>query len=147
LLFHSEEEGGYEYASDHQHSENGGQEHQLESGVLYQPLGGEATNDSTTGSTVPLCEAVAEGPCARSVPDDHSPDVESECNETGQHCPGHRGGGRRGGGSINPTQICEGAGFGFAVAVVVKVATGPAGAVATVACGVAGAVHLVKEIL
>lgn len=25
-------------------------------------------------------------------PDDHSPDIESTCNKTGQDCPGHRGG-------------------------------------------------------
>jgi hypothetical protein len=88
------EYGGYEYASDHQHAESGDEEHQLGSGVLYQPLGGESASGDTTSSTVPLCEAVANGPCARSVPDDHSPNVQSECNRTGQHCSGHRGGGR-----------------------------------------------------
>jgi hypothetical protein len=29
-------------------------------------------------------------------PDDHSPDVESTCNKTGQDCPGKRGGGHGG---------------------------------------------------
>jgi hypothetical protein len=57
-------------------------------------MGGESTSDGTPSSTVPLCEAVEQGPCARSVPDDHSPNVESECNRTGQDCSGHRGGGR-----------------------------------------------------
>jgi hypothetical protein len=147
MLRGPQEEGEYEYASYHQHAESGNEEHHLESGVLYQPLGAEAASNGTTSSTVPLCEAVANGPCARSVPNDKNKNDDSKCNETGQDCSGHRGGGRRGGGSINPTRICEGAGFGLAVAVVVKVATGPAGAVATVACGVAGAVHLVKEIL
>jgi hypothetical protein len=140
-----QEEGEYEYASYHTGPESG-VEPDLDSGVLYQPLEGKVSG-STAGSTVPLCEAVANGPCARSVPSDKSKNDESQCNKTGQHCSGKRGGGRRGGGSINPTQICEGAGFGAAVAIVVKVATGPVGAVATVACGVAGAVHLVKEIL
>jgi hypothetical protein len=94
-----QEEGGYEYASYKQHAESGNEEHQLGSGVLYQPLGGEATSDGTTSSTVPLCEAVAQGPCARSVPDDHSPNVQSECNRTGQHCSGHRGRAHRSGGN------------------------------------------------
>jgi hypothetical protein len=30
-------------------------------------------------------------------PDDHSPRVESQCNKTGQDCPGKRGGGKGGG--------------------------------------------------
>jgi RHS repeat-associated protein len=33
------------------------------------------------------------------APDDHTPRVESECNRTGQECPGHRGG--KGGGKNN----------------------------------------------
>lgn len=89
-----EEEGEYEYASYH-HGESGDEEHQLGSGVLYQPLDGETTSDGTTSSTVPLCEAVVQGPCARSVPDDHSPNVQSECNRTGQHCSGRRSGPRK----------------------------------------------------
>ncbi len=141
-----EEESEYEYAANHHGSASGKEEHHIESGVLYQSLGGEAAGNGPTGSTIPLCEAVAGGPCAHSVPCDKCKGHQSQCNTTGQHCSGKRGGGRGGGGGINPTQICEGAGFGLAVAVVVKVATGPAGAVATVACGVAGAVHLVKEI-
>jgi hypothetical protein len=89
-----QEEGEYENASYH-HGESGDEEHQLGSGVLYQPIGGATTSDGTTSSTVPLCEAVAQGPCARSVPDDHSPNVQSECNRTGQHCSGRRGGPRK----------------------------------------------------
>jgi hypothetical protein len=42
------EEGEYEYASYHQHSGSGTEEHNLESGVLYQPLGGEAASNGTT---------------------------------------------------------------------------------------------------
>lgn len=30
-------------------------------------------------------------------PDDHSPNAESQCNKTGQGCPGERGGGKGGG--------------------------------------------------
>ena len=30
-------------------------------------------------------------------PDDHTPKIESQCNKTGQDCPGHRGGGHGGG--------------------------------------------------
>jgi hypothetical protein len=90
-----EEEGEYEYAAYHPHAESGTEEHHLESGVLYESLGGEAAANGATSSTMPLCEAVAEGPCARLVPDDHSPNVQSQCNRTGQHCSGHRGGGRR----------------------------------------------------
>jgi len=88
--------------------------------MLYQPLGGEAASDGTTGSIVPLCEAVANGPCARSVPNDKNKNDDSKCNETGQHCSGHRGGGHGGGGSINLNRICEGAGFGLAVKLVAK---------------------------
>jgi hypothetical protein len=79
-----QEEGEYEYAAYHHSGESGTEEHHIETGVLYQPLGGEATANGTTSSTMPLCEAVAEGPCARLVPDDHSPNVQSECNRTGQ---------------------------------------------------------------
>jgi hypothetical protein len=87
----------YEYVSDRQGAESGNHEVHIESGVLYQPLGREAGGESTVhlGSTMPLCEAVAEGPCARLVPDDHSPNIQSQCNRTGQHCSGHRGSGRR----------------------------------------------------
>jgi hypothetical protein len=93
-----QEEGEYEYVSDHQHFENGNEVHRLGSGVLYQPLGGDSASNGTTGFPIPLCEATAQSPCARSVPDDHSPNVQSEFNRTGQHCSGHRGGGRGGGG-------------------------------------------------
>jgi RHS repeat-associated protein len=96
-----EEEGGYEYVSDGQSAESGNQQTHSESGVLYQPLGSaEAAGEKPPhlGSTTPLCEGVDEGPCARLVPDDHSPDIESECNKTGQQCSGHRGGGHAGGG-------------------------------------------------
>ncbi len=78
--------------------------------------------------------------------DDNGPDVESECNKTGQGCSGHRGGGSGGGGSVNLNGICEGAGFGAAIKVVTKQALGPAGTVVTVACGVYGGVELVKQL-
>jgi hypothetical protein len=143
----NKEEGEYEYAADQQGAGNSVYEPTIESGVLYQPLGGEAAGSGTASSTIPLCEGVAGGPCAHSVPCDKCKGHQSQCNTTGQHCSGKRNGGGGGDkGSVNPTQICEGAGFGVAVAVVVKVATGPAGVVATVACGVDGAIHLVKEI-
>jgi RHS repeat-associated protein len=100
-----EEEGENEYVSDHQRSESGNQEHRYESGVLYQPLDGEAAPNGTASSTIPLCEAVANSPCARSVPDDHSPDVESECNRTGQGCSGHRGGGHTGQGHVTVRDV------------------------------------------
>ncbi len=89
-----EEEGEYEYISDHG-GESGKEEHHIESGVLYRPLGGKAVAAGTSGATMPLCEAVAEGPCARLVPDDHSPNIQSQCNRTGQDCSGHRGSRRR----------------------------------------------------
>jgi hypothetical protein len=84
-LTRQEEEGGYEYASNH-HSESGTEEAHIESGVLYQPLGGEAASNGTTRSTIPLCEAVANGPCARAVPNDKNKNDNSKCNETGQDC-------------------------------------------------------------
>jgi RHS repeat-associated protein len=80
-----EEEGEYEYAS-YKPGESGQDEHHLESGVLYQPLGGEAASNGTTSSTIPLCEAIASGPCARSVPNDKNKNDDSKCNETGQDC-------------------------------------------------------------
>jgi RHS repeat-associated protein len=142
------EEGGGEgeYISYPHGAESGPEEHHTESGVLYQPLGGEAAGNGTTSSTIPLCEAGAGAPCAHSVPCDKCKGRQSQCNISGQHCSGKRGG-RGPGGSLNPVQICEGAGLGAAVAFVVKVATGPVGAVATVACGVAGGIQLVKELL
>jgi hypothetical protein len=138
-----QEEGEYEYASYKQHSESGTEEHQLGSGVLYQPLGGEGASDGTTSSTVPLCEAVVQGPCARSVPDDHSPNVQSECNRTGQHCSGHRGGGRsRNEGLRN---ACEMVGIGISIAgfpedipaIAAKIMSG-GGAAAAAACRAIG---------
>jgi RHS repeat-associated protein len=56
-----EEEGGYEYASDHQGGERGSKpEARLESGVLYQPLPEAAIGDGEAGSgnksVAPLCE-------------------------------------------------------------------------------------------
>jgi RHS repeat-associated protein len=100
-----EEEGEYEYASYKHGAESGNEEHQLGSGVLYQPLDAETSsnNPAGSGSVMPLCEAVASGPCAQSVPDDHSPNVQSQCNRTGQHCSGRRGGGRGGGGNAGDT--------------------------------------------
>jgi hypothetical protein len=142
-----QEEGEYEYVS-YRGAESGNEEDHVETGVLYQSLNGEAISKAgTAGSTTPLCEAVAEGPCARLVPDDHSPNRQSACNRTGQHCSGHRGGGHGGGGSINVNRICEGAGLGAAIKVVAKQALGPAGTAVTVACAVYGGVQLVKVIL
>jgi hypothetical protein len=135
--------------------------HSSTPGLLYQPLVTEAASDGATGWTVPLCEAVAQGPCARSVPDDNSPDVESQCNKTGQSCGtsrcaqygGHLNKGRicvgvvRHTGGINGNRICEAAGAVGAVAIVAKQALGPPGTAVTVACGVYEGVRLVKEIL
>lgn len=66
-----QEEGGYEYAADHQGTENGKQESHLETGVLYQPLP-ETTSGSEAGSgnnsVVPLCEpgsSSSDRSCAR----------------------------------------------------------------------------------
>jgi hypothetical protein len=91
-----QEESEYEEYASYKHAESGKEEHHLESGVLYQSLGGEASGEREAhpGSVMPLCEAVAEGPCARLVPCGHCKGApESECNKTGQHCSGHRGGG------------------------------------------------------
>jgi RHS repeat-associated protein len=80
-----EEEGEYEYVSDRHDAEGGQEEHHIEPAILVQPLsgedeqntgqllevkggpGGEAAGESTTrlGSTIPLCTAGSEGPCAR----------------------------------------------------------------------------------
>jgi RHS repeat-associated protein len=60
-----EEEGGYEYISDH----GGKEEHHVEPAILVQSLSGEESGSgegaTTFGSPVPLCEAGSEGPCAR----------------------------------------------------------------------------------
>ncbi|MGH2853808.1 MAG: RHS repeat-associated core domain-containing protein, partial [Solirubrobacteraceae bacterium] len=129
-----EEEGEYagEYVSDHS-GESGNEEHHIEPGVLYQSLGREATGKGASGSTTPLCEAVAEGPCARLVPDDHSPNVQSQCNRTGQHCSGRRGSGRRPsrGGGIG--DVCHASPF----AALIGAATGPVGAVIGIGVAVA----------
>ncbi len=90
-----EEEGEYEYIVDHHVGEHGKERSRVEPAILVQPLsGGELRHNSglVGGSSVPLCEAVSEGPCARLVPDDHSPNVQSTCNRTGQDCPGRRSG-------------------------------------------------------
>jgi len=97
-----EGEGEGEYASYKRSGESGDQEHQLGSGVLYQPLRSEASSDGTGSSTVPLCEAVASGPCARSVPNDKNKNVNSKCNNTGQDC-GRRRRARGGGGNAGDT--------------------------------------------
>jgi RHS repeat-associated protein len=65
-----EEEGGYEYAAYHTAhgaKPEGSEEHHAEPAILVQPLGGEAAGESTTrlGSTIPLCTAGSERPCAR----------------------------------------------------------------------------------
>ncbi len=59
-----QEEGSYEYASDHGGSGKEGEAH-LESGVLYQPLSGNSEGSSSLGSVVPRCEAGSERPCDR----------------------------------------------------------------------------------
>jgi hypothetical protein len=94
------EYGGYEYAAYHQRPESGNEQHQLGSGVLYQPLGKEAADAGSAGSRVPLCEDGQSGTCAQMVPCDHCKSHQSECNRTGQHCSGRRnhGGGGDGGG-------------------------------------------------
>jgi RHS repeat-associated protein len=103
-----EEEGEYEYVSNRHGGESSTEEHHIESGVLYQPLSWEGAGKGAVRATTPLCEAVAEGPCARLVPDDHSPNVQSACNRTGQHCPGRRGSGRRvPGGSGSPWEPAD----------------------------------------
>jgi hypothetical protein len=110
-VFRAQEEG--EYVSNHQGGESGGEEHHIESGVLYQPLGGEAASEgSTAGSITPLCEAVAEGPCARSVPDDKTKNENSKCNEMGQDC-----GRRRSRHSLNEglKNACDVAGVGISI--------------------------------
>jgi hypothetical protein len=67
LLRWSEEEGWYEEAAYHP-GQGGQQEAQMESGVLVQPLNGEegggGRKAAMPGSTVPLCKAGVEGPCA-----------------------------------------------------------------------------------
>ncbi len=97
---YEEEEGEYEYVANHHGAERGKEEGHMEGGVLYQPLGEEAGGEVTThlGATIPLCEAVAERPCARLVPCAHCKGApESQCNKTGQHCGGRRGGVRESG--------------------------------------------------
>jgi RHS repeat-associated protein len=65
-------------------------------------------------------------------PDDHSPNVQSECNRTGQHCSGRRGNGRRtkGGGIGDP---CNAAVFGQLGAAV----AGPVGILVGMGIGLA----------
>jgi RHS repeat-associated protein len=148
-----EEEGGEEYEYVSSRGSEGSDAGHMESGVLYQPLRGKENTGETGlafGSTVPLCEAGAEGPCARSVPCDKCKERVSQCNKTGQHCSGKKNKGANnagGGGSINIDRICEVAGLGGAAKLVAKQSLGPAGTAVTVACAVDGGVKLVKEIL
>ncbi len=63
-----EEEGGYEYISDHGGTKGGKEETHIEPAILVQPLNGEAgkgEETATLGSAVPLCKAGSEGPCGR----------------------------------------------------------------------------------
>jgi RHS repeat-associated protein len=64
---YEEEEGEYEEAAYHPGA-RGQEEAHSESGVLVQPLSGEEDDGSwraiTEGSTVPLCKAGVDGPCA-----------------------------------------------------------------------------------
>lgn len=76
-----EEEGGYEYVSDHQGSGGAKEEAHIEPAVLYQPLGegpltggdgGESSEAGSRsfvgfGSAPPVCKAGSEGPCTREV--------------------------------------------------------------------------------
>jgi hypothetical protein len=73
----------------------------------------------------------------------------SRCEQYGGHWQGHKcvGDHPGEGGSINPSQLCEGAGLGAAGWIVAKQALGPAGTAVTVACGIYGGVELVKESL
>jgi RHS repeat-associated protein len=62
-----QEEGGYEYASDHG-STQGKEETHIEPAVLVQPLSEDAGRSGAAGDlgfAVPLCVAGSEGPCAR----------------------------------------------------------------------------------
>jgi RHS repeat-associated protein len=65
---YEEEEEGYEEVSYHHRSRPESEEWHVESGVLVQPLNGEEAGNgkggATLGSTVPLCKAGVEGPCA-----------------------------------------------------------------------------------
>ncbi len=113
---YEEEEGEeYEYASYRPEAESGKEERHVESGVLYQPLDGEATSEGAThsGSATPLCESVASGPCAYSVPNDKNKNVNSKCNETGQDCGRRRSRPSRNEGLKN---ACEIVGVGLDVA-------------------------------
>jgi hypothetical protein len=58
----AQEEGSYEYISNHEGSENGKQEAHLESGVLYQPLGHEG--GTAFGGVGPLCSTSVHEFCA-----------------------------------------------------------------------------------
>jgi RHS repeat-associated protein len=63
-----EEEGEYEYASDHQGSEDGKEEAQLEPPVLYEPFGTEAGEyDSDKPSTASLCASTTVADCSRDI--------------------------------------------------------------------------------
>jgi RHS repeat-associated protein len=62
-----EEEGEYEYARYRHGQGDGNEEAHAEAAVLYQPLSGEAGASEGTnffGSTIPLCQARSQGPCA-----------------------------------------------------------------------------------
>jgi hypothetical protein len=56
-----EEEGSYEYISDHQGAENSGEDARVEPAVLYQPLVSEPPSNEGTTGVVPLCEQNATG--------------------------------------------------------------------------------------
>jgi len=62
-----QEEGEYEYISDHEGGTSNNDEAHVEPAILVQPLG-EADDDEaikTPGSVVPLCEVKAKRPCAQ----------------------------------------------------------------------------------
>jgi hypothetical protein len=61
-----QEEGGYEYASDHHGGKQGNEEAHIEPAILVQPLATETAEGETSElGIVPSCERGASGTCSR----------------------------------------------------------------------------------
>ncbi len=82
------EEYGTEYVSDHHSGKAGQKEAHVEPGLLIQPLRGTEDQGedttTTTSSTVPLCNANSEGPCARDTGG-----MRGHCMGNRSECKGH----------------------------------------------------------
>jgi hypothetical protein len=103
-----QEEGGYEYVSDHQGSKEGHAEAHIEPAVLYQPLAeaGEGGGGESEGFRIPVaggCPSTKD-PCYKHIRHHSGGRNEGGCprGSRGKSC------GSRGGGSVNWEAVEEG---------------------------------------